>query len=68
MSSMPPLYTRPNCEDAVKNVLWGLQDCVQLGKCSCTGPIMIDCQGGLDEISKWQNWCNRFPRDLLFPA
>lgn len=30
MSSMPPLYTRPDCEDAVKNVLWGLQDCVQL--------------------------------------
>ncbi|XP_069677770.1 protein maelstrom homolog [Periplaneta americana] len=27
-SFLPPLYTQPNCEDAVKNVLWRLQESV----------------------------------------
>ncbi|PNF15261.1 hypothetical protein B7P43_G01039 [Cryptotermes secundus] len=26
---MPPLYTQPNCEDVVKNVLYRLEDCIR---------------------------------------
>jgi hypothetical protein len=34
-SPMPPLYTRPDCEDVVKNVLYRLEDCVQTGNHGC---------------------------------
>jgi hypothetical protein len=34
-SLMPPLYTQPNCIDAVKNILCKLEDSVLAGKRCC---------------------------------
>jgi hypothetical protein len=34
-SSLPPLYTQPDCEDIVKNFLYRLEDCVRTGKYGC---------------------------------
>jgi hypothetical protein len=34
-SSLPPLYTQPDCEDVVKNFLYRLEDFVQTGNYGC---------------------------------
>jgi hypothetical protein len=52
-SFMPPLYTQPNCANAVRDVLCRLEDSIQTGKCSFT---VIFYMYKFGTLSIWFMW------------